>query len=161
MTDDRQDFPSKVYKYYDYSNAISGTADCQPKQIQAEAYILTNNKSVNAFDVCLFSPERFNNVKMQSRCAARHFEIARPVENLLHQLRYFKNDFEAKYIMNMNTGRSKRWAAKPIMQILRNLALSHGQQLVRGLANGLGKTAKELLDLTMSKLERLALNLRW
>ena len=72
--DDKQDFTSKAYKYNSFSNAISGATDCQPKQIQAELYILANNKSINAFDICPFSPERFNNVKLQSRCATKHFE---------------------------------------------------------------------------------------
>ena len=153
MTEDKQDFASKVYKYYDFSNSISGTTDCQPKQIEAEAYILINNKSINAFNLCLFSPERFNNIKLQSRCAGKHFEIARPVENLLHQLRYFKNDFKAKYSLNPNVGRLKRWTAKPIMQVLKSIALSQGEMLVKGLANGLGKTAKELLELTIGKLK--------
>ena len=43
--------------------------------------------------------------------------------------------------------------AKPVIQIPKSIVLSQGEQVVKGLVNGVGRTATDLLNLAINKLQ--------
>ena len=140
-----------LYTYYNYKTAVTGAVDCQHDGMGKEVFIKINNKTENAFEHCLFSGQRFDNIPLHTRCAMKAREIERPLETLLNQLIYFTKVFNSTHQIKLNQ-RPKRSISPALIQTLKKIAISQAPNIVNTLVAGFGKNSKQVLELTQTKL---------
>ena len=147
---------NELYSYHNYKTAVTGSVDCQHDLMPQEVFIKIHNKTVNAFEHCLFSGQRFDNIPLPTRCAMNAREIERPLETLLNQLIYFTKVFNATYQMKLSH-RFKRNIAPALLQTLKKIAISQAPNIVNSLISGFGKSSKQILELIQTKLKNAGL----
>lgn len=154
MSDD--ELHNGLYEYYDQKAAITAKSGCLPTASKNPVFINIGNKTVNAKNICLFSPESFSDLPLLTRCPNNFFEVQRPLNSLFEEVSYFKANFMNLY--SKFEKRNKRSIGTLVFDVLKNAALHQGKTILRTLINGIGKNENDLLNSAKIKLEKSGFN---